>query len=72
MTDAEWAEFSKRKKLAIEDITYPHEGPVTDFVMMYRAIELARAGKYPLMGIYDPVVEALHECVGKHFEHSGA
>lgn len=70
------AAFEAKKAEAIKRITYPHDGPVTPHVMICRAMDLARAGKFGAMegpcGDVDPLSEALAEAFGQEWVHSGA
>jgi hypothetical protein len=62
------ARFDATKAEALRRITYPHDGPVTPHVMICRAMNLSRAGKFPTMespcGDADPLSEALAEALG--------
>lgn len=68
--------FEAKKSDALERITYPHDGPVTPHVMICRAMDLARAGKFGAIdgpcGDADPLSEALAEALGQEWEHSCA
>lgn len=51
---------SDRKKIK-EELMWAHDGPITQYILICRAMEIARLGSYTLYGIYDPVAEALDE-----------
>ena len=50
-----------------EELTVPNDGPVTPFVVMARAVRLARTGRYPnIQGVHDDVIaNALFEVLGE-------
>ena len=50
-----------------KELTDPTDGPVTPFVAIARAIEIARKNKYPLVGIDDPIANALYEVLTEGF-----
>lgn len=54
-------EYETSKAHAYSDITDRTDGPVTVFVAIARAVELARKGRYPVVGIDDPIANALAE-----------
>lgn len=66
MIECNYDKFKRLVKEAESDLTYPHDGPVTKFVMIGRAIDLVRAGKYDMkghdlasLGEVDVITEAL-------------
>ncbi len=63
--------FDEKKREALSKITNPHDGPVTRFVMVARAIRLARQTGTTTVGA-DPIAEALDEALEQEWPHSGA
>lgn len=58
-------DFDSMVAEATEDLLYEHDGPVTDFVIMARAVRAARSGKFPKVGVNDPVAEALYNVMAE-------
>lgn len=48
------------------NIAHTTDGPVDLFVIIARAIELARVGAYPKEGLDDPIANALYELVADY------
>jgi hypothetical protein len=61
MTETQRKAYETSKKHAYDFIADRTDGPVTAFVAMSRAVELARTGKCPVVGIDDPIANALVE-----------
>jgi hypothetical protein len=61
MTETQRKAYETSKTDAYSFITDRTDGPVTAFVAMSRAIELARRGRCPVIGIDDPIANALDE-----------
>lgn len=53
--------FTTELEKAKADIAHNTDGPVDQFVMIARAIELARTNKYKPVGVDCPIANALFE-----------
>ena len=58
--------YSELQIQAINAIEHTTDGPCTDFVLIARAIKLAReqGDRFPIVGIDDPIANALFMCLG--------
>lgn len=77
MEDVDIDQFNRQKRMALSIITDPHDGPVNRFVMVARAIELARKGELGPVRVdrvpSDPVANALDQALEDgEFPGSGA
>ena len=54
------------KRRALDVITDRSDGPVTFFVALARATDLARTGRFPKVGIDCPIANALDEFFADH------
>jgi len=52
----------------VKELLDQTDGPVTPFIAIARAIEIARKNKYPLVGVNDPITNALYEVLQKDFD----
>ena len=67
-TKNEFAQTSDSVAKAIDELTHGCDGPVTMFVVYHRAMILARLNAYPMIGIYDPLAEALAEVATRGYD----
>ena len=58
--------YSELQIHAINAIEHTTDGPCTDFVLIARAIKLAReqGDRFPIVGIDDPIAKARFMCLG--------
>ena len=75
----EYEEFKRLVREAESDMTYSHDGPITQFVLIGRAVELARNGRYDIgdkdlasMNVSDIVAEALDNLLNELYREENA